>query len=357
MSKKKKNQKAISSKPKKVVAATQDNLFKKHQAWLYPVLLSLLVLIIFNPITFAGYRTAGYDSISSSENLNSQWSKATGKRAFNNLTMFSGEPNYAFTSSHPRANAVASYVKLDKVVGYGGVYLLVGVLGMFFLLRHFRVGRMACFFAALGFSLIPHWGVLFAIGHIWKFFGVLLIPVCLLFFLRLFDKPNWQNLVFFSFFQVWQIQSNHYQIIYYTAMLIGVVTLAKLIEYRKKTKHLLKSGLFLLMATIIVVGVAFEPMLLTQEYSKHTIRGAKTENGRIGLSKSYATSWSFSPQELLTLAIPRARGGASGERYDVNNPQYPHLAGRDIPGYWGDMLLIKAQIMRESSFFSWLLSA
>ena len=337
MSKKKKNQKAISSKPKKVVAATQDNLFKKHQAWLYPVLLSLLVLIIFNPITFAGYRTAGYDSISSSENLNSQWSKATGKRAFNNLTMFSGEPNYAFTSSHPRANAVASYVKLDKVVGYGGVYLLVGVLGMFFLLRHFRVGRMACFFAALGFSLIPHWGVLFAIGHIWKFFGVLLIPVCLLFFLRLFDKPNWQNLVFFSFFQVWQIQSNHYQIIYYTAMLIGVVTLAKLIEYRKKTKHLLKSGLFLLMATIIVVGVAFEPMLLTQEYSKHTIRGAKTENGRIGLSKSYATSWSFSPQELLTLAIPRARGGASGERYDVNNPQYPHLAGRDIPGYWGDM--------------------
>ncbi len=321
----------------KIIEKAEKGFFSKNQGWLYPLALSLLVLFLFFPITFGGLRTAGYDSIGSSQNLNSQWSKATGDKIFNNLAMFSGQPNYAFISSPPRASQVYHYLGLDFIFGTGGVHLLVGVLGLFFLLRYLRIGRMASFFAALGFILIPHWGVLFAIGHMWKFYAVLLIPICLLFYLKLLDKHNWQNLVFFSFFQVWQIQTNHYQIIYYTAMLMGGVTIAKLIEYKKDVQHLLRSGVFVLLSLIVVVGVAFQPMYLTQEYSKYTIRGAKTENGKVGLSKSYATSWSCAPKELLTLLIPRAFGGASGERYDISNPDYPHLSGRDIPGYWGDM--------------------
>ncbi len=337
MGKKKGLKKSAASSKAKIVEKTGNNFFAKNQAWLYPLALSLLVLFLFFPITFGGLRTAGYDSISSSNSLSKQWRQATGERIINNLTMFSGEPDYAFTASHPKASQLYSYVGMNHIVGHGGVYLLMGVLGLFFLLRHLKIGRMASFFAALGFILIPHWGVLFAIGHIWKFWAVLLIPACLLFYLRLLDKPNWQSLVFFSFFQVWQIQTNHYQIIYYTAMLMGVVTIAKLIEYRKNAQHLVRSGVFIFLSLIIVVGIAFQPMYLTQEYSKYTIRGAKTENGRVGLNKSYATSWSCSPKEILTLLIPRAFGGASGERYDISNPDYPHLVGRDIPGYWGDM--------------------
>ena len=336
MGKKKKNfSRSVEKKVEKSLSS--PSFWQKNRAWLYPTILAFFALVCFWPISFGGYRTAGYDSVSSGENLNKQWQDATGEKVYYDLSIFSGTPGYAFVASEPKAYSAYYFLKLHNLLGNGGLYMLMGVLGFFFLLRHLKIGRMAAFFASLGFTLIPHWGVLFAIGHIWKYEAVLLIPFCLLFYLKLFDKPSVKNLVFFSFFQVWQIQRNHYQIIYYTAMLIGFVSIVKIIEYRKDFQRLFKSAVFIFLAAIIVVGVTFQPMYLTQEYSKYTIRGAKTEDGRTGLTKSYATSWSLSPKELLALLIPRAFGGASGERYDVGSPDYPQLAGRDIPGYWGDM--------------------
>ncbi len=336
MGKNKKSKKRINSANSQENISINSKFFQKNQDWIYPVLLVLLVVIYFWPITYGGYSAAGNDAIFVADCLSRQWGKLVGRPTFYDLGLFSGTPNYSFFSLLT-IPMIMGILKVNFFFQGVSLYLCLGTLGFFYLLSYIGVSRIVSFISSLGFILIPSWCILFLIGHGWKFYTILLIPFCLYFFLRLFDKPSFLNLACYAFFQVWQIQSCHYQIIYYTIMLMGVVTIVKIIEYRKEINHLVRSGILIALALIITAGVTFQPLFLMNEYSKHTIRGAKTEDGRVGLSKSYATSWSFSPKELLTLVIPRAFGGASGEQYDISNPKYPHLSGRDIPGYWGNM--------------------
>ena len=336
MGKNKKSKKKINSVKSQENSSVKSNFFQRNQSWIYPVVLVLVVLIYFWPITYGGYHTAGYDASGSVESLSIQWTNKMGRGVLFDLSRFSGEPTYGFFAMPPLASSLFYFLKFNVLFG-SDFFLILGILGFYFLLRYFKIGHIVSLIISLGFVLIPHWGILYLIGHIWKLDTIMLMPFCLFFILKLFDKPCLKNMLFYTFFQVAMIEQNHYQIVYYAVLMFGVVALVKVIEYRKNRSHLFKSGIYILLSLPIISAVTFQKLYLTNEYSKYTIRGAKTEDGRIGLSKSYATSWSFSPKELLTLVIPRAFGGASGEQYDISNPRYPHLAGRDIPGYWGDM--------------------
>ena len=97
-----------------------------------------------------------------------------------------------------------------------------------------------------------------------------------------------------------------------------------------------------LAAVAAIAGVAGSALALmtTYEYSKSTMRGGKnlevaggnvTEVKTSGLDTDYAFQYSNSVYEIVTMLMPTALGGSSGETLDENSAVVSKLAQRGIP--------------------------
>jgi len=319
----------------KKISPKKNNIFLRHKTSLYILAIFCFILLAFYPVTIGPYQPAGGDAVGFANSLNENFTLETGEKVLWDLTRFSGLPTYYSASNVPNLYSIAT--KVTPYLGWAGLYFTIAALGMFLLIRYLNLGYKTALFGAISIAIMPHWGCILQIGHYYKVATALLIPLLLYLFLKLFDKPNITNLTLYALIQSWQIQSKHYQIIYYTVILMLFVGIYKLINMQGKSKNLYKSVAYIFLALICVVGITFQPLALNREFTPHSIRGGTGEEGSTGLSRSYATSWSFSPGEMMTLLIPRYFGGASSETYDLRLGKYPHLKNRQIPGYWGDM--------------------
>lgn len=131
-----------------------------------------------------------------------------------------------------------------------------------------------------------------------------------------------------------QIISNHFQITYYTFLVLGIGVL--IYGY-----HAFKNGdiknwalSLLVMAGALGVSLASNLSMLwpAYEYSKETIRGAselssKAEKGS-GLDKEYAFGWSYGIGESMTLLVPNYMGGGASQTFretETYRRVYPNI--------------------------------
>ena len=132
-----------------------------------------------------------------------------------------------------------------------------------------------------------------------------------------------------------QLLRAHTQMAYYTFMMIGLYLIYWMIEsVLKKTFsiQIVKSVSFVAMALLIGLIMSAWLYLPVQEYAQYSIRG-----GAVGLDYDYATSWSFSPQEITTFLIPFFTG-FGGETY------WGPMPFTDFPLYMGIVPLFFAGI-------------
>ncbi|HWB62391.1 MAG TPA: hypothetical protein VG603_02690, partial [Chitinophagales bacterium] len=191
------------------------------------------------------------------------------------------------------------------------------------------------------------------------------------------------------FFAV-ELDANHFQIVYYTALVLGITGIYFFIEsiIQKKLVHFTKATCALIVAAILALLPNIGNFWSTQEYAKETMRGGSSEltqkkqvtNG--GLDYDYATRWSegslfykkyvlqnnntgevkvFGPGEtdevnilydslnkkspgvytlktehnfdgeFLSVLIPNIKGGVSGGELDENSDTYKEMINKGVP--------------------------
>ncbi|MEA1986245.1 MAG: hypothetical protein U9N76_01995 [Candidatus Marinimicrobia bacterium] len=316
------------------------------------IIISIIIIIIplfyfFAPMIFDHLRPIGVDSIASSgsSNLVSEWQKETGGSALWNPNKFGGMPTYPRKT--PRLIHVDTMISMLGRISYQFFwYFLAGGLGMFFLLRYKKIPWYLALIVAVAFTLLPQWQALLQVGHYSKLRAFMIVPWAILSFNYFFDKKSWFGMAFFALIFSWMVRTQHFQVIFYTIMALIFIFIYPFIKLLIDKKVKVASNLFLkfLVSVILTIIISAQPFLSIKEYTPYSTRGGnavqigqeqKSSEKAKGVSFEYATNWSLSPKEMMTFFIPRFFGGTAGEEY--SGTKYPHLKGKKIPGYWGEM--------------------
>ena len=308
--------------------------------------LFLFLILFYKPLALDGMDTGGSDIVSGLGKVHQikLYQEKTGRRALWNPAMFAGMPIY-----HRYGMVVWSVDlllnRLDPVLDWRIWFFLAGALGMFLLARFLGLSAVAGMAAALGFILMPHFQALIAVGHFSKFRALMWMPYVALTFLYLLRKPELLSALLFALALSLQMRTQHYQIIFYTLLLLlffGVAELFRLLK-EKSGKTIGKILGFLVLSFILTLAVIAHPFFAIKDYTPYSTRGGNAvdihsqgpaKDAR-GVGFDYATQWSYSLSEFWNLIVPRFHGGTSRETY--TGKAVPQLRNRQIPAYWGSM--------------------
>jgi len=178
--------------------------------------------------------------------------------------------------------------------------------------------------AALAYAYSTYDPVIIVTGHVTKMWAIGYAPGVIAGLLLLFRRQYLAGAALMALFFSLQLGSNHLQIVYYTVLAMGLLTLFYAVSAIRegKGKELLPALGLAVVAGVIGFGTSTLGTLPVEEYSKETMRGGRTEltsgtsklEGHNGLSKEYAFQWSYGIGETLTLAAADIYGGgASGK--------------------------------------------
>ena len=344
MSKKKKN------KAKKIAVKEEKNILEslsESKKNLIAVIIILIPLLyFFLPWQLNHVQPVGTDFLASKgqTHLWTEWQKQHGEQVLWNPNIFCGEPVYERIT--PRIVDVITFLSyLGRIFYWVFWQMLIGALGVYFLLKYKKIPWYIAVIVAIGFLLLPDWMALIGEGHNSKLRAIMSLPWLFLSFDYFFEKKSWLAVGLFALAFAWISRTHHFQIVFYGILVLFFLYIYPTIKLLVDKKYKDFGNLFLkfALALILVFMTAAQPLFTTNEYAKYSTRGgnpvklgkeAQTAHKAGGVSFDYATQWSYSPDELLSFFIPRFRGGLSGEVYE--GTLYPSLRGRQIPGYWGE---------------------
>ena len=352
MAKKKKSQaKSRSAKPVSISAVIQQYQYG------FVFLILLLFLLTLRPQMFEGKAPSGVDFVQHIAKMNqpSLFYQQTGEHALWHPWIFAGMPIYHRVTTQWTAERMIisifdrlGYIEkkgyivyeITRVLLWMHFFLFLG-FGMVLLLRLWNIPIGAALFAAIGMLWLPHYGVLFKAGHLIQIRALYLIPFIVWAFERIWRERNWRGwlrsaLLFALLFSI-QLQTRHYQIIFYLMLFLFFLFIGHLFEIRrlKRGRTVWPAAAALAAAVLLSLLMSLQTLAPMREYAPLSIRGGGGDSGTDGLEYDYATNWSWAPAELLSLLIPNAYGGASTVKY--SGSAVPQLKGQAIPGYWGQM--------------------
>ena len=217
-------------------------------------------------------------------------------------------------------------------VWYFITHLIFGGLGTYSLLKFLNQDTLSSLFGSILFMFMPYMITMTAYGHGSQMMSATYIPWIILFLFKVSQKFNLLNLSILSILIGLQLLRGHIQISYYTWMMMGLfIVISIIIEKSFNTINRLKSKLSILLSLVIGLFISLSIYYPILSYSKYSIRGAI--DGGSGLE--YATQWSMSIKEFLTLIFPYSLG--------FGGPLYHgDLPFTDFPNYIGLSLIILA---------------
>jgi hypothetical protein len=250
-------------------------------------------------------------------------------------SMFSGMPTYN----------IAMDSKFSISIGYVSYILMLGLpqpISFFFLAcicfyiltLVLKINPWIGVLAALAYAYSTYDPIIIGVGHVTKMLAIAYAPAVIGSYLLILQRKYLLGAALLTCFFSLQFSTQHLQVMYYTMISAGFLTIAYLIySWRQKT----------LKGTFIGIGIAALCGLLgfgafamsnlpIQEYAKETMRGGRTEltgsnnsglyisNG--GLSKEYAFQWSYGIPETLTLLVPGSFGGGTLGREITGNSKF-----------------------------------
>lgn len=308
-------------------------------------------------------------------------------------SMFSGMPAYqiAMDQDYPVSTQWLSYpftFGLPKPINFFflaslSFYLLCIVLG---------VNPWLAIAGGLSYAYATYNPIIVSVGHDTKMLAIGYAPLVIAGFVLLFRKNwGWGIALLAAGFSL-QISTGHLQIVYYTLLIAGFLTLGYIIEAVKE-KDFKAVAMALGLAAIIGVlglGTNAHNTLTTYEYSKESMRGGvselKNEKDKNttsgGLDKDYAFKYSVGIAETFTTVVPGIFGGSNGgheykssqfadKLQEVGYPEDQALQFANGISYWGKqqptsgpvymgaviILLLLLSLFTEKGWMKWSLLA
>jgi hypothetical protein len=329
--------------------------FKKIGLYLIPIVIFLIISFVYFSPVLQGKRLQQSDVANyygmSKEAID--YEKKTGEVALWTNSMFGGMPTYLIINV--ARNNIWKYLHavftLDTFKPVGMLFLYLFGFYLALLLLGFNV--WTSFAGALAYAFSSYFLIILEPGHITKALAIGYLPMLVTSVYVAYQNKPLLGSVVFGIFLTLQLMVNHVQITYYTAIIILILIVFKLIEVIKTKTYLLfaKTSALLILASLLAFGSNLTNLWLTYEYGKYSTRGKSEltfdiENKTTGLDKDYATSWSYGIDETLTLLIPNAKGGASYSKLDENTETFQYFKNNygtaqakqicsQIPTYWG----------------------
>lgn len=321
----------------------------------------------------------------------------TGEEALWTKRMFSGMPAYQI-SARSNGNLI-KYV--DKILKLGLPRpmdkLFLYLIGFYILLCSLKIDYRLAIVGSIAFAFSSYFIIIIQAGHMTKAHAIAYLPLIVASVLYTFREKNWLlGAVFTSLFVALQLFSNHYQITYYTIIIlffIGIIQFIK--EFQDKTlPNFFKKVGILFVAALLGGATNCTTLATTMEYASETQRGKSElvqEDGKEksdGLGLEYATMWSYGKAETMTFLIPNFMGGSTGksvlndsegnlnrdsETYKylrtVRNQKKQQKLQQQTMTYWGDqpgtsptyvgsivmLLFVLGVVYVNSSFRIWIL--
>ena len=342
--KKQKKTKAKRTEPQKPGGFT---LSRQTQDYLSIAFIFLFLLILLKPLAIDHLSPQGVDVLGSIAKMHvvREYKQQTGEQALWNPNLFAGMPIYHRLS--PKAFSLDNLLaKLSRLFHAVFWYYLLGALGGFLLFRYLGLSPLVSLIGGLLFVLFPHYKSLYTEGHMAKLKALMYLPWIFLTFRNLLQRKNLPAMALFALAFGLQIRTQHYQIVFYTGLMVfalGVYPVVKDLLEKDWSAAGKTVGLSLL-ALILAVAMAAQPLFLAKEYLPYSKRGKTTvdvdqasqpKKQGSGVSFDYATQWSTHPSEIFTWLLPHFYGGMSAEKYDGS--KFPQLKNQRIPTYWGYM--------------------
>ncbi len=347
MSKKKRISKEKISQEK---TSLLDKISLKNGCIFSAIFILLTLLIFYKPYVFDKLEPVGGDrmaSIGHSHQIR-EYSKKSGERALWNPNIFGGVPTY-HRLSNKTFHIDKLISRLNPLLDWRVGWLLLGAIGIFCLILYLGFPWYFALIVTVAFLFLPHFQALIIVGHNVKVRAIMALPWAVLGFAYFVNKINFFSLLVFALAFSLQLRTQHYQIIFYALMAMLAIGILKIIEWirNKESRKIFKSLWLFVVGLIIAVFMSAQPLFVAKEYTPYSTRGGnaielqESKQGQAEMKKSggvtfeYATQWSVSPKELMTLISPRFLGGTSSEMY--NGKSVPQFRGKQLPTYWGDM--------------------
>ncbi|MDR2037237.1 MAG: YfhO family protein [Bacteroidales bacterium] len=317
------------------------DLLKKCLPHIVAVVVFLLAsLIYFSPV-LDGKRLSQYDA-KQHKGISKEiedFRQETGEEALWTNAAFGGMPAYQISVKYP--NNLANYLlniltlKLPSPVSV----LFMAFLGFYIMLLCFKVDPWLSIAGAFAYGLSSYFLIIIGAGHNTKMWALAFMPVIIGgIYLGYYRKKIWLGTIVACLGLALQIRVNHFQITYYTAIIVLIFLIFELIQIVKEKQYnaFIKASAAMLLALSLSIGVNITNMLLTMEYTPYSTRGPSeltdAEGDKTsGLDKSYIlNNYSYGIAETMNLFIPNFVGGTFGP-VGENSPFYKALMENNVP--------------------------
>lgn len=318
-------------------------------------LIPIVVLFILNAIYFhpalTGKRMVQDDILLGQAKSREivEYREDTGDEALWTNAMFSGMPTFQISTKYP--NNWLSYVQdaiSTVLIKNSSIYIIATLMiGMFFLLRTYKVDPWLSIAGAVAIGFSAFFIISLAAGHNAKVRTAAYIAPTIMGVLLTLRGKHILGFALTALMFGLNIHSNHFQITFYSALIILPIVVAYAIQaFKSKTLPLfVKQCLILVAAAAIGVGPNIGNLWSTMAYTQETMRGGhtalveeeiandatkQTSSTSKGLSFDYAMGWSMTKAETFNLFIPMFAGGGSKESYE-NTDLYDQLVRPGAP--------------------------
>ena len=241
----------------------------------------------------------------------------------------------------------------SNVAWFMVLHLFIGGAGVFFYCRLIGCGVWGSLFAGLVFSIAPENATLINAGHVMKIATISFAPWAFYFLERGFLSGRIMFFMTSAMVLAFQFFNTHWQIAFYTCLCLGVYAAIRSIgiltskegKRRFSPTRLLCCNLVVAAFFLSSVSISLLPLA---DWSKETNRGVQSgaNQGKGGLSREEAMSWSMPPEELAGFIIPGFFGFSRQEA--GGNPESIHAY------YWGRMVF--TQTTSYMGLLPWLLA-
>ena len=234
------------------------------------------------------------------------------------------------------------------------LHLFFGAAGTYLYCRAIGCSRTASFVGGVIFGYSAANATLINAGHVLKIATISYAPLAFYLLERGFQRQRLFWFLSSAMVLAFQFFNYHWQIAYYTCLCLAVYGLIRFAFHVRETRdsgeglrparRMFLLNLALLVFFLTTVSISLAPLA---NWSKDTNRGVQSgaNQGKGGLEREEAMSWSMPPEELATFVIPGMFGLSRQESGDPpGNRTY----------YWGRMSF--TQTTDYMGLLPWLLA-
>jgi hypothetical protein len=292
----------------------------------------------------------------------------TGEFAQWSNNMFSGMPLVA-TDNYPNGNWFHKLNHWFQFYTNGLphnpiVFFMLSMLGFYLLSLSLKINKWLGVIGGIAFAFSTYNPIIIAAGHTTKMIDIAYLPAILAGVIYAYRGKYGLGAIIVAIFLPMFIDTGHFQIIYYGALVVITLVIAAFIYLNKgkQLKQWLRASVILLVIALLSIAVNGNRFVQMQQFSKHTIRGGQSEladpnqKKETGLDKDYAFAWSNGLGETACLLVPNLYGGASNQDLGDDSDYGQQLKKLGVPArqvtqmtanaptYWGPQPMLSGAV-------------